>query len=650
MRFDDRTRLQIAVLVAILTGCLCLPAIVGADPAGAQTNKLEVNELDTTQSPMMSAIVTAPTSALGVPSQNLRFLVKENGEEIDAEVTSLGGQDLEVVLLVDTSGSMNGEPMEAARAAGLEFLDKMPATVPISVQGFGARAGAATEFTTDRDVLTAAILALTPSGETALYDALVTASKAFADSDVDRKVAVVVTDGGDTVSEATLEEAIAILSFTDIEVQAVSLLTSESDPAALQQIVDARDGSVAAATDPVGLSQAYDEIAALLVNRFSLAWETPNGGRTDVELALLAPDGWYRFGAQVVLPALPAISTAPVVVPTTVAVPAPAVVAAPQASIVPATTSGRLLLIGLAVFFLAFFSLVGAFVLAPPGNRRLSKEFNIQPGRGPEFAEPTKRVVSWFERKLARGSLYEPLRLLLDRAGARVAPAEVAAGVFGGAIVALLFGITVGSLFLGILLAALLVMGVWAVFSIRGQKRQTRFADQLDTTLVMIAGTLRAGYGINQAMDTVAIEAEEPTNEEFQRILTEVRLGKSLPDGLRSAAERLDSEDFEWVVQAIEINTEIGGNLAEVLENVAKTMRARTTVKRKIKALSAEGRISAAVLYLLPFVVIGFVRLLNPGYLADMTGSTAGQYMLLFALFLLVIGGLWLRRIVRVVF
>lgn len=642
-----KTRSGLVALVLVFV----LASLLGpVDAAAAQGAELEVNELDTTDAPRMTAVVTAPKSALGIDPAGLQFLVKEDGEEIEAQVTSLSGQDLEVVLLVDTSGSMNGEPMEAARAAALEFLEKMPPTVPISVQGFGARASEATAFTTDRDVLVPAIQALTPSGETALYDALVSTAKAFGNREADRKVAVVVTDGGDTVSEATLDQAIEILTFTDVEVQAVSLLTSESDPEALQRLVEARNGSVAAATDPVGLSEAYEEVVALLVNRYSLVWDTPNGGPTNVELALLAPDGWHRFATRVVLPALPIVSTAPSLVPTTVTVPAPAVVAVPQASIVPATTSGRLLALGLGVLFLAIFSLIGAFVLAPPGNRKLSKEFTIQANKGPEFSEPTKRVVAWFDRRLERASLYDRLRLKLDRAGTRAAPAEVAAGLFGGSVVAMLFGIALGSVFLGAFLVAIILGGAWMLLTLKARRRQSLFSEQLDTTLVMIAGTLRAGYGINQAIDTVAMEAEEPTNEEFQRVLTEVRLGKSLPEGLRSAGQRVDSEDFEWVVQAIEINTDVGGNLAEVLENVASTMRARTTVKRKVKALSAEGRISAVILYILPFLMLGWIRLANPGYLSEMTGSTAGRYMLVVAAMLLAVGGLWLRRIVRIVF
>jgi tight adherence protein B len=136
---------------------------------------------------------------------------------------------------------------------------------------------------------------------------------------------------------------------------------------------------------------------------------------------------------------------------------------------------------------------------------------------------------------------------------------------------------------------------------------------QLPDTLQLLAGTLKAGYGVLQAIDTVVKEVEDPTSTEFQRALTEARLGLPLEDSLGDMAERIDSDDFRWVVVAMNIQRQVGGNLAELLETVAATLRGREQVRRQISALSAEGRLSAIILIALPFVILGFLLMTNPG-------------------------------------
>ena len=186
--------------------------------------------------------------------------------------------------------------------------------------------------------------------------------------------------------------------------------------------------------------------------------------------------------------------------------------------------------------------------------------------------------------------------------------------------------------------------------TIRANRRRARFADQLGDTLQVIAGSLRSGHGLLQAVDTVAEESESPTREEFRRIVVETRLGKNLHDALQAAALRVSNEDFDWVVEAIEIHREVGGDLAEVLDHVAATIRSRNSIRRQVQALSAEGRLSAVILFILPVGLTGVIAVVNPSYLDELIDSTAGNVMIAVGVALLVLGGLWLRRIVRIVF
>jgi tight adherence protein B len=127
-------------------------------------------------------------------------------------------------------------------------------------------------------------------------------------------------------------------------------------------------------------------------------------------------------------------------------------------------------------------------------------------------------------------------------------------------------------------------------------------------------------------------------------------VGRDLGDALDEVAERMASDDFRWVAQAIGIHREVGGNLAEVLDTVGHTIRERNAIRRQVKALSAEGKLSAVVLMSLPFGIVGFLSVTNPAYLAAFTESLIGWCMTAAVVVLLVIGGLWLKKTVAIRF
>ena len=149
--------------------------------------------------------------------------------------------------------------------------------------------------------------------------------------------------------------------------------------------------------------------------------------------------------------------------------------------------------------------------------------------------------------------------------------------------------------------AAMVVVISYLIVQRKVRKRQEAFADQLEQTLPLMAGSLRAGFSVTQAIDAVARESDEPTASEFRRVVVETRLGRDTDEALGALAERVESEDFRWVVQAIEIHRQVGGDLSEVLDNVYATIRDRNGVRRQIQALSGEGKLSAIILFVLPF-------------------------------------------------
>ena len=151
-----------------------------------------------------------------------------------------------------------------------------------------------------------------------------------------------------------------------------------------------------------------------------------------------------------------------------------------------------------------------------------------------------------------------------------------------------------------------------------------------------------------QALDTVAKEIAQPAATEFQRVVAEIRLGRPAEDALEALAERVGSADFMWAVLAVNIQREVGGNLAEILDNVADTLRERATLRRQIKVLTAEGRLSAWVLALLPVGIALYMTAANPHYIGLLVTTTIGRVMLAGGLLLMGIGIYWMRRIVEI--
>jgi tight adherence protein B len=211
-------------------------------------------------------------------------------------------------------------------------------------------------------------------------------------------------------------------------------------------------------------------------------------------------------------------------------------------------------------------------------------------------------------------------------------------------------GFALGGFLLGMALLVAVPFGAKLLLKFRASRRQATFADQLDDSLQLMAGSLRAGHSLLRAVDSVAHEADAPTSEEFSRIVNETRVGRDLNDALDEVAERMGSDDFTWVAQAIAIHREVGGNLAEVLDAVGHTIRERNAIRRQVKALSAEGKLSAIVLMALPFGVTLFISMSNPAYIAKFTQSVTGYAMLAAAVVMLLVGGLWLKSTVKIKF
>ncbi|WP_409333107.1 type II secretion system F family protein [Trujillonella humicola] len=254
------------------------------------------------------------------------------------------------------------------------------------------------------------------------------------------------------------------------------------------------------------------------------------------------------------------------------------------------------------------------------------------------------------ERALARRGRMAAGAAALERAGIALPFPDLV--LLTGIGTALLGGVgwVLAGPVLAIVLAVAVPVGVRVVVGVRAGRRKAAFADQLDDSLQLMASSLRAGHSLLRALDSVAQEAAAPTSVEFARIVNETRVGRDLTEALDEVAARMGSDDFRWIAQAIAIHREVGGNLAEVLDVVSNTIRERNALRRQVKALAAEGKLSAIVLMALPFGVSGFIFMTNPDHVRAFTGSLMGYAMLAGAALLLVVGALWLKKTVSIRF
>lgn len=292
-------------------------------------------------------------------------------------------------------------------------------------------------------------------------------------------------------------------------------------------------------------------------------------------------------------------------------------------------------------------AVVGFFVVVPrlPKNS-LARDPASNSRSGTQLSSLTIRVTGFIEGLLKRRNRSAGLAGSLEAAGLKFRPAEFVLLVAVGCVVLTGIGLVIGGAFFAFMLA--LATPLFARFGLRilASRRRKQFADQLDDTLQLLAGGLRAGHSLLRAIDAVSGESEAPTSEEFTRIINETRLGRDLGEALNDASERTKSEDFSWVAQAIAIHREVGGNLADVLDQVGQTIRERNQIRRQVKALSAEGKISAIVLMVLPFGLGGILLVISPGYMDPFVESPVGLVLMGVSCVLLTLGALWLRKVV----
>ena len=233
----------------------------------------------------------------------------------------------------------------------------------------------------------------------------------------------------------------------------------------------------------------------------------------------------------------------------------------------------------------------------------------------------------------------------LARAGLNVTPAEyllirIGAVALGALIGLFRFGISIGP----VVVAAIGFLIPPLVVNYLQRRRQNMFNDQLTGMLQLLSNSLKTGYAIDRALETVASKSQPPVSTEFERVTTEITLGTSVEDALSALLLRINSPDLEFIVTAILLHIRVGGNLAEVLDNISDTLRDRLQTKRDMSVLTAQSRASATIITGLPILLALGLYVFVPGYFAPMTSTFVGYILLGIAGLLILVGNILIRR------
>ncbi|MGD0827235.1 MAG: type II secretion system F family protein [Desulfobaccales bacterium] len=251
-----------------------------------------------------------------------------------------------------------------------------------------------------------------------------------------------------------------------------------------------------------------------------------------------------------------------------------------------------------------------------------------------------KAVLGWgkvenLQRTLYQADIFCPPEAFLSVAGILACAGYLAGSLFE-------------AVYWGIILAVLLGMAPYFYLRIKRNRKAGRLERQMPEGMDLISRSLRAGHTLQSAMEMASAEIGSPLGVEMKIAVEEQRLGLSLSKALHRMADRVASQDLRFFVTAVSIQSETGGNLAEILENIGKLIRARLQLKGKIQGLTAEGRFSALILVMLPVGIFMILYFVNHDYIMMLLTDSLGHRLLMGGILSMVIGILWMRKIIQI--
>ena len=447
---------------------------------------------------------------------------------------------------------------------------------------------------------------------------------------------MLLTAGADVGSSSTLAETVAGASKRHVALFTVGLGT-HADTTVLQGLAEATGGAYVPASES-NVETIYRQLAGQLSSQYVLVYRSQAPGGAEVTVAVSAAGGKDQSFIQ--LPRLPSTPE-------------------PGFSIADLFKGQGGLIAVVALAFTAIFLFSVTFVggaARARRNRMLSRRIaapsldeapaTAQPGSGSWIPAP---LVQAGDAVAEMGGFASGLESTLERAGLPVTPGELVAGsVTAGVLVAVASLLLVHSWLVAAVLALVALSVPFLLVRKRKTNRLEQLHEQLPDVLMILASSMRAGHSFLQALDAVAKEIGEPSNVEFSRVVTEIRLGRPANEALMALGERVGTEEYRWTMLAVNVQSEVGGNLAEILDTLADTVREREAVRRQVRVFSADGRLSMRIMAIMPPLLAVVVWRLNPEYMRPLFETTIGHLLIAGAVVLEIVGTLVARKVVKI--
>jgi len=562
-----------------------------------------------------------------------RFRVLENGKPVlgtnVAPASAVAGA-LGFALVIDTSDSMKGAPIRGAMSAARAFAARRNVNQRLALVTFDASNTLALPFTGSQRKIEAA-LAKTPrlAFGTHIYDAVATAVTQIQAARVQTGVIVLLSDGGDTGSTLSLEQASNLAKSAHVRIYSVGLRGATFRPGSLQGLASATGGSFSEARNTTELAQIYDQLGLKLANQYVVTYKSLLDPGTPARVSVSVAG----IGSAKTAYTAPAAKTQRITQPLQNRVWRSWV-----AFLLVALLVGGLIGMGL---YLALRS-TGSSV-----RTRLSDFVSTTKTADQGERDPlASRVFEGTEQSLGRTRWWQSFTEDLELAGIKIPPVQLLVGTL---ILTLFVMWLLGTFIAGVLALLGLAVPFLVLAFIKNRVEKTRraFADQLPDNLDVVASGLRAGHSIVGGLSLVVSDAAEPSRTEFQRVIADEQLGIPLEDALSTVARRMKSRDIEQVALVSSLQRETGGNSAEVLDRVIENIRERQGLRRLVRSLTAQGRLSRWIVSFLPVALLLLISAINPTYMKPLFTHTSGHVILAVGAVMIVAGSYVIKRIVE---
>jgi tight adherence protein B len=566
----------------------------------------------------------------GVSPYGLR--VSENGVPVIPHLTPIdrNGVPASVAVMLDTSDSMRGRALRAAVDAARTLIDEKPARSEAAIFGFARTPYLIHTWSPSAAVLDASLASIRASSGTAIWDAVGMASQSVGARRGASRVLVLLTDGSDTSSGATVTAAARAARSVHARVFVVGLPGAQTNRTNLERLVQQTGGRFVQVRSFSRLHAVYAGIATELGHQYLLRYTSQLRGKGRTVNVTVSVGGLVTT-ERYTIPPMPGVSTAPLTSWWTTR----------QALNALASAIGVIVL-------------VVAYLLLRPKRRnpiRRLRGYGLggTPAQAPDLlalmSERPRRnaprpgsrnVWARFAADVERGEIGSgPFRVLLLGMAIGTAGAGAAA-LTSGQPLALAAGPVVGSI------------GAWVYVTNRASAWYRHFDSVLPDALTVLASSLRAGHSLLQAVDHVAQEADDKTAREWHELVRQTQLGIPVEDAIDAMTHRIGSRELQWISLVARVQHQVGGNMAEMFDIVAETVRQRYRLTAQVHTLTAQGRMTRWVLTIAPFALGGILAVMSPAYISVFVGSKAGMGLMIGATCLIAVGSVWIKKLVEI--